>query len=711
MGCFFGCFRVKDKERPRGSVSATLPPVKSREHLIANNQSQSGRFHGSSQDIVGSSPFLTAFSECTERKKTENLCRRNNSIKWTAQLIAPAEVPAVPESKDSLNGPSLEFVPPGTPPRSLATARNLQEEEENGEFNDEVKYLKSCGTLLRTPSEIREASARQRVPFEYDKNVNSEWHSWFPHPPVRKIQWDGPPGESPTPPAHLHEDLCKIPTPDSILYVPKQRSTRFEDKMPQSEDKKYTRQDSGHFGSREDKTAHRDVKSSSSAGSYFFSENEDHLQPISPMSSKLLEPIVHKPSRYGEYLTAEEDSDSFSDAGSIASRDSAAKNENISFNQFDSEASLEPQTPPLFKSTYSPQSTPLRLTDNMNTPWTGCAKTLENAGVNKNARIRSQYVYPVLNPVENLSQWKELKKGILKDCEPKSKSWSERSAMTENQRVVLQTPGSRGVGTDNGTPKLPCSYSISRADSMSKENLLSEEEVKLMSDGLDVIDESSQKRKHIPTTPDPVFKTPKSTGQFHHFPEETPLSRVLHVDSSLSHWLKTPQIEDGNVGQSKKMPEPYVIQKVETPNSEAKTSCLSPSSSSPRVVRMQSSPSSKNIDDRPILGALSIQHLQYTSPARSPSSKTSGDDDRPILGMVAAHWNDKQSTSPKWWDGKGIPNSTNKYKEDQKVSWHTTPFEERLEKALSNEGGFERKTFSGKPINFEECEESDTAAS
>lgn len=705
MGCFFGCFRIKDKERQRGNVSATLQPVKSREHLIANNQSKSGRFHVSSEDFVGSSPFLTALSESKERKKTENLCRRNNSIKWTAQLIAPAEVPAVQEPKDSLNGPSHEFVPPATPPRNLAKARNLCEEEENREFNDEVKYLKSCGTLLRTPSEIREASERQRMPSGYDKNVNSEWHSWFPNPPVRKIQWDGPPGESPTPPAHLHEELCKIPTPNSILHVPsKQLSTRFEDKMHQNEDKKYTKQDSGHFGCREDKTTHGNTKSSSSTGSYFVSENEDHLQPISPMSSKLLEPIVHKPSRYGEYLAVEEDSDSFSDAGSIASRDSAAKNENISFNPFDSEASLEPQTPPLFKSTYSPQSTPLRLTDNMNTPWTGCSKILENAGVNKNARFRSQYVYPVLNPVENLSQWKELKKGILKDCEPKSNSWSERSAMTENQPLFLQTPGSKAAATDNGTPKLPCSYSISRADSISKENFLSEEEVKLMPNGLDVIDEPSQKRKHVPTTPDPVSKTPKSTGQFHHISEETPQSHVLHVDSSLSHWLKTPQIEDGNVGRSKKMP-------VETPNSETKTPCISSTSSSiPRVLQMQSSPSSKNIDDRPILGALSIQQLQSTSPARSPSSKSSGDD-RPILGMVAAHWNDKQSTSPKWWDGKGIPNSTNKYKEDQKVSWHTTPFEERLEKALSNEGGFQRKTLYGKPINFEECEESDTAAS
>ncbi|KHM99684.1 hypothetical protein glysoja_006527 [Glycine soja] len=62
--------------------------------------------------------------------------------------------------------------------------------------------------------------------------------------------------------------------------------------------------------------------------------------------------------------------------------------------------------------------------------------------------------------------------------------------------------------------------------------------------------------------------------------------------------------------------------------------------------------------------------------------------DRPIIGMVAAHWiedEDSQAPPPKWWDGNGIPNSTNKYKKDQKVNWHATSFEERLEKALSEE--------------------------
>lgn len=39
--------------------------------------------------------------------------------------------------------------------------------------------------------------------------------------------------------------------------------------------------------------------------------------------------------------------------------------------------------------------------------------------------------------------------------------------------------------------------------------------------------------------------------------------------------------------------------------------------------------------------------------------------DRPIIGLVATHWNEEEQShiTPKWWDGKGIPNSTSKYKE------------------------------------------------
>ncbi|KAH1211543.1 Protein JASON [Glycine max] len=65
----------------------------------------------------------------------------------------------------------------------------------------------------------------------------------------------------------------------------------------------------------------------------------------------------------------------------------------------------------------------------------------------------------------------------------------------------------------------------------------------------------------------------------------------------------------------------------------------------------------------------------------------------------------------KWWYDNGIPNSTTKYKEDQKVKWHATPFEERLDKALSENFISQRKLVCGKPVEFDEIEESDTTLS
>lgn len=61
--------------------------------------------------------------------------------------------------------------------------------------------------------------------------------------------------------------------------------------------------------------------------------------------------------------------------------------------------------------------------------------------------------------------------------------------------------------------------------------------------------------------------------------------------------------------------------------------------------------------------------------------------ERPIFGFATLNWdeNDAAKESPKLWGGNGIPNTTTKYKEDQKVTWHATPFEERLDKALSDE--------------------------
>ncbi|KAI9072669.1 hypothetical protein K1719_045370 [Acacia pycnantha] len=70
-----------------------------------------------------------------------------------------------------------------------------------------------------------------------------------------------------------------------------------------------------------------------------------------------------------------------------------------------------------------------------------------------------------------------------------------------------------------------------------------------------------------------------------------------------------------------------------------------------------------------------------------------------------------QITSPKVCYGNGIPNTTNKYKEDKKVNWHATPFEVRLERALSDKSFIsQRNHLYGKSNTFEN-EDTDTALS
>ncbi|MCO5550991.1 hypothetical protein L7F22_004486 [Adiantum nelumboides] len=68
--------------------------------------------------------------------------------------------------------------------------------------------------------------------------------------------------------------------------------------------------------------------------------------------------------------------------------------------------------------------------------------------------------------------------------------------------------------------------------------------------------------------------------------------------------------------------------------------------------------------------------VRQQSPARCRN-------ERPILGLITGDMNSNSSIRKVHWDGQGIPNTTTKYKEDQRVNWHATPFEARLERALN----------------------------
>ncbi|CAH1447253.1 unnamed protein product [Lactuca virosa] len=182
------------------------------------------------------------------------------------------------------------------------------------------------------------------------------------------------------------------------------------------------------------------------------------------------------------------------------------------------------------------------------------SSSLDKVGSNSNARDRSAYVIPVLNPVENLSQWKALK---MKETPPPTKALNFHR-QKENSSLNFAPPA---------------------------------------------------------------------------------------VDSSLSNWLVNTPPNNKGIG-----------------------------------IEAISSGKNSSVEDRPILGALTVEELkQFSASSCTPTPKKSSSrspDDMPIIGSVGSYW----SSTPSY---KGIPTSNSKYREDKKVNWHNTPFETRLERALN----------------------------
>lgn len=228
---------------------------------------------------------------------------------------------------------------------------------------------------------------------------------------------------------------------------------------------------------------------------------------------------------------------------------------------------------------------------------------VKNLGLNRNVRSRSAYIHSVLNPVENLTQWKTVK----------------------------------SRGTSQWKPQ--------------KENFSEELEVPRMSFSLQ-----------------PTFKQPSSGLEQISDTDNKTLRQAIAVDASLSGWLVGPE----------STPAKTSLSSLET------VTCEKVGSTS------QGSNSVRSFEDRPILGALTVEELKQLSAASSPRrSPSRSPDEMPIIGTVGTYWNDtvssKDSRSASTY--KGIPNTTSKYREDKRVNWHNTPFETRLERALNRGAG------------------------
>ncbi|XP_068654667.1 protein JASON isoform X2 [Aristolochia californica] len=489
MGCFFGCFRVKDGNRRQ-------PP------LVSDRIS--------SKDPLASKSRLASL-----------LLEDQNAVKHT-------------KSHD-------------LQPSKITDGRGSEDQE----LKDEAKFLKSCGALLQTPVEIRKRLEREKLEVGYD--ASSKYHSWLPGTACKKENSDEQQSQNPHSSYKLQEEKNELSVPERSA-LPEEKSRSFMPELQKME--------------------------RCSGGSL----NRSELEPIQPEVQRLHEDYNELPATSSELPVSKTqcrtksvrfENDNLVNTEFVSTGSTPLRNETRHRKQCDSPDSDDGKHK-LVGPRYSPYPTPLRLTDDMQTPGTVYpAKTL-NFAMGRNPRVRSLYVYPVLNPVENISQWNALKE-------------------------------------DSDTFQVHSSGEISNLNKAS----------------------SCEDREH-------------GAKCLAILDQQNPLP----VDASLSHWVK---------------------------------------------------PASK--DER---------NASVASPSKGMSdSGRSTEIDRPIIGLVATHWNDEEPSQipPKEWDGNGIPNSTTKYKEDQKVSWHATPFEERLEKALSDERLLPRKLLTGTPIHFEESEESDTATS
>ncbi|XP_047323635.1 uncharacterized protein LOC124927284 [Impatiens glandulifera] len=147
------------------------------------------------------------------------------------------------------------------------------------------------------------------------------------------------------------------------------------------------------------------------------------------------------------------------------------------------------------------------------------------------------------------------------------------------------------------------------------------------------------------------------------------LNQEISVDASLSNWLDT----SGTT----------------TPPPQKKASCngleIERLSFSGKSVSKGSNPM-WSIDDRPILGALTLEEIKQFSATSTPRrSPIRSPEDMPIIGSVGTYWSNEtchdESGSSVSSCYKGGSNSTRKYREDKKVNGHYTPFKERLDRA------------------------------
>ena len=222
------------------------------------------------------------------------------------------------------------------------------------------------------------------------------------------------------------------------------------------------------------------------------------------------------------------------------------------------------------------------------------------------ARDRSQYVHSVLNPIENLTQWKAVQAKALTPIK-----------YQEKENINLEPYFNIATSPEKENINLGPYFNI--ATSPEKENI------------------NLEPHFNRETSPEPSFKQSKRNLK----PEFDDLKSAEHevaVDTSLSSWL---------------------VESETTPKSSNSTNSV-------RNAPSEKLNSPRSHEDRPILGALTIEELRQYSASVSPRrSRSRSPDDTPIIGTVGSYWSHTGQTmdSGSGSSGRGFTNTGSKKRE------------------------------------------------
>ncbi|CAM8993615.1 unnamed protein product [Rhodiola kirilowii] len=420
------------------------------------------------------------------------------------------------------------------------SSRFQQTEITDRDLQDEAKFLKACGVLVETPAEIRKSRVKLEHSEEQGLDSGSpKFHSWYPNTSVEKLILKNEGRSQSSKPLTLCEE-CQ----DSVSSSKHSTDSCVAEMC-----------DKGDSLTVDTKSQLVSLTSSNKI-------QDNELDHSPGLNSPQLSSEAVKSRAKSVHFACEPETPMRSSSNFLSEKvgQSCYKAETQSY-------------PGVLK--YSPHPTPLKLSDEMQTPGTIYAANLDSATKDRTARIRSQYVYAAFNPVEDISQRRILKK---------------EAGEGETNNDAFQLPGSAIKSSERlyDTP----------SHSSGKDNK--------------VLDDND-----------------------------------LKLEASLSVWLRAPP-----------------------------------------------STTDKNTESHEVVHTRNL--------GLTPGS-------RPILGVLPASYFNRDRSSDmrlKCWDGNGIPNTTTKYKEDQKVKWHATPFEERLEKALSAESSIpDRRHMDGIPIVYKDKED------